>query len=430
MLKERYDLDLSTNSSQACDAYIAGTDAILAATLNPSEALNKAIEADPSFALPHAALAREHQLMGRSREARASAEHAQALAESASERERQHVEIFRLMVTSKAADALTLTHAHLQQWPRDAFVLAPSCGVFGLIGFSGREDREPEQLALLEPLVSAYGDDWWFQSAYAFALLEMGQWSRAQTLIEHSLEQFPRNAHAAHIKAHALYEAGDDCASLAYLEGWLPQYPRDGLMHCHLWWHLGLMRLVSGDVAGTWAAYDQNCAPGTTTSPSINVMSDSAALLWRAELAGQPRPTERWQALREYTKTTFPKPMVFIDAHGGLPFAALDDATGVAKHIDMIAESAERGRLPAGTVGADLTAGFAAFANGDWDSTINSIEPIMHRVVCIGGSRAQRDLVSHTLLAAYIKSGRTDQAQAMMEQIDERQASVPMAGLN
>ena len=115
MLKDRYELDLSTNSSQARDAYVAGTDAILAATLNPSEALNKAIEADPSFALPHAALAREHQLMGRSREARASAEHAQALAESANERKRQHVEIFRLMVTGKAADALTLTHAHLQR---------------------------------------------------------------------------------------------------------------------------------------------------------------------------------------------------------------------------------------------------------------------------------------------------------------------------
>jgi len=407
MLKDRYELDLSTSSTVARDAYIAGTDAILAATLHPSAALDAAIAADEGFALPHAALAREHQLMGRAKQARASAERAQELAATASERERQHVEIFRLMVTGKAADALSLTHEHLKQWPRDAFVLAPSCGVFGLIGFSGRVDREPEQLALLEPLVDAYGEDWWFDSAYAFALLEMGQWTRAQTLIERSLSAFPRNAHAAHIKAHALYEAGDDAQARAYLEGWLPDYPRDGLLHCHLWWHMSLMRLVAGDIDGTWQAYDQNCAPGTSTSPSINVMSDSAALLWRAELAGQPRPNARWEALRDYTANTFPKPMVFIDAHGGLPYAALGDRAGVDRHIEQIGELAERGRLPAGTVGGALTRGFAAFAS----------------------SRAQRDLVTHTLLSAYLKDGRADAAQSLLEQAHDRQASVPVAGL-
>ena len=48
-------------------------------------------------------------------------------------------------------------------------------------------------------------------------------------------------------------------------------------------------------------------------------MTDGAALLWRAELAGIERPTERWNALCEWFESTFPKPMVFVDAHGGLP---------------------------------------------------------------------------------------------------------------
>lgn len=427
MLTDRYDLDVSTDSAEARDAYIAGTDAILSASTVPEPSLEAAIAADPNFGLAHAALARQHQLMGRPKEARAAAEHAASLGAN-TERERQHIEIFRLMVTGKGGDALNLTREHVAAWPTDAFVLAPSCGVFGLIGFSGRKGREPEQLELIEPLAKAYGDDWWFLSAHAFALLEMGQWAHARELIERSLAQFPRNAHAAHIKAHALYEGGEDEASHAYLEEWLPDYPRDGLMHCHLWWHLSLMRLVAGDIDGVWQAYDANCAPGTSTSPTINIMSDSAALLWRAELAGQPRQTARWEALKSYTETTFPKPMVFIDAHGGLPAAALGDAEGVARHIAQIEEVAAKGRLPAGNLGVSLTQGFDAYAREDWSTVISTLTPIMDEVVRIGGSRAQRDLVTNTLLSALIKDGRQDEARAMVDAVHDRTPSIAVAG--
>ena len=83
------------------------------------------------------------------------------------------------IVTGDVPGALDLTREHLVDYPRDAFALSPSTGVFGAIGFSGRIDREPEMLALLEPLADAYGDDWWFLTAHAFALLETGSWVQA-----------------------------------------------------------------------------------------------------------------------------------------------------------------------------------------------------------------------------------------------------------
>ncbi len=429
MRTDRYGLELSTGSDAARDAYGAGTDAILAATPDPERSLGVAVEADPQFALPHAAIARQHHLMGRSKEARAAVERAVELGAGATERERQHIEIFRLMVSGKVPDALALTREHVQRWPRDAFALAPSCGVFGLIGFSGRVDREAEQVALLEPLVEAYGDDWWFTSLYAFALSEIGEWTRARELVEGSLAQFPRNAHAAHILVHTLYESGEDDEARAYLEEWLPGYSRDGLLHCHLWWHMCLLRLAAGDVDGTWRAYDENCAPGVSQSPAINIMSDGAALLWRAELAGQPRDRGRWEAVREYYETTFPKPMVFIDAHGALPYAALGEREGLERHVAQVEELAERGRLPAGEVGAILSRAYAAFAAGDWAGTIAILEPVMDRVVRIGGSRAQRDLVTNTLLAALIADGRADDATALVEAVHDRRPHVQVAGL-
>jgi len=61
MRPDRYGLPLSIDSSAARDAYVAGADCILMATAGWKEQLQKAIEAEPGFALAHIALARGHR---------------------------------------------------------------------------------------------------------------------------------------------------------------------------------------------------------------------------------------------------------------------------------------------------------------------------------------------------------------------------------
>ena len=158
MLTDRYGLELSTTSAEARDAYVDAIDRMLSADGLVDERLTTAIEADPEFALAHVALARQHQLYARGKEARASAETATELAATTSAREQRHVEIVASLVSGQAPRSLELTHEHVAEYPRDAFALAPSCGVFGTIGFSGRIGREEEQLALLDPLATHYGD--------------------------------------------------------------------------------------------------------------------------------------------------------------------------------------------------------------------------------------------------------------------------------
>jgi pentatricopeptide repeat protein len=50
-------------------------------------------------------------------------------------------------------------------------------------------------------------------------------------------------------------------------------------------------------------------------------------------------------------------------------------------------------------------------------------------VVRIGGSRAQRDLIVNTLLAAYVKDGRVEAARTLLEARVDRRPSVPIEGL-
>ena len=192
LLKDRYDLQISTSSDVARQAYVEAVDAILSATGNVENALDKCINADPNFALAYSAKARILQLKGKMPDAKQSAEKAVELAANATDRERQHAQIFQLLTSGQGPAGLELIRKHVNEHPTDAFALAPACSVFGLIGFSGRVDRENEQVELLKPLAGAYGDDWWFATVYGFALVEVGEWVKGREMVENALKQNPR----------------------------------------------------------------------------------------------------------------------------------------------------------------------------------------------------------------------------------------------
>ncbi len=429
MLTDRYDLDLSTTSTDARDLYVEGVDRMLAADADVEDVLDAAVAADPEFALAHVAIARQHQLMMRGKDARAAVETASRLAGHATRREQQHVEIFENLLSGQVGRSLELTKAHVSEYPRDAFALAPATGVFGSIGFSGRFDREPEHLDLLEPLATHYGDDWWFQTVHAFALLEVGQWDRGRALAERSLEQRPTNAHAAHTLAHALFEAGADGEALDFMEPWLARSDRGSLMHCHNWWHYTILLLNAGSFDAAHTAFTENCLPGTSDSPAINVFTDSVSFLWQAELAGAPRNRQLWAEVLAYYEANFRRPIVFVDAHIGLVHAALGDTDRLDACVEQLDELAHADKLPAGTTAASLTRAYRAFAAEDWAQAIELFEPVMDQLVRIGGSRAQRNLQSNTLLAAYVREGQADDVRAFLAGESDRQPQRPIPGL-
>ena len=429
MLQDRYGLAISTTSGAARDAYVDGVDRLLASDVAPGEAFMVALAADPDFALAHSAMARVHQGAGRGSQALESVEQALALADEVTARERSQIMIQRHLVKGELDQALEATKVHLDSYPLDAMVLAPSGSVFGLIGFGGRQNREPEQLDLLTPLVDAYGDDWWFLAVHAFALVETGDARRGQRLVEQSLERNPRSAHAAHIYAHALYEQGADTAATDFLADWLPDYDPRGALHCHLWWHYALLLIGAGQADEAWSLFDQHCAPGVSQSPALNVLTDGTSLAWRSMLAGKPVDSNRWSELEAYYQQKFGKPMTFLAAHAGLPLVGQDNDQAVADYVAQVSALAEEGKLVAGDVAVAMTTAFHAYHQQRWDDVIDALAPMLGDVVRIGGSRAQRDLAFNTVLSAYVRAERLDEAHQLLASVDDRSPSRPIAGL-
>src|SRR4029453_4029649 len=92
MALDRYGLVVSTASAAARDAYVEAVDCLLSANAGAEGAFDRAIAADPAFALAHIGRARSLQLQARVAEGRDAAGRARALVARGTARERGQVE--------------------------------------------------------------------------------------------------------------------------------------------------------------------------------------------------------------------------------------------------------------------------------------------------------------------------------------------------
>src|SRR5882672_6893648 len=345
MLTDRYELPLSTTSSTARDAYVEGCEAKLTMYPGAIEAFDRAIAADPGFALAHAA--RAHLLLerGDTAAARASMAAANSLAAGLSAREASHIAFFDLLAAGDAEAALAALPAHLNAWPRDALVLGTTAFTNGLIGSSGRAGQKRALLDLLDRLAPSYGDDWWFTAHHGMALSENGQRAAARPKIDRSLAQNPNNPWAAHARAHLSYEEGDPNAARAFLASWLTTYPRIGLLYSHLSWHLSLGDLEAGDAAGALRLFREAFAPDVHSGPPRGKVNDAVSFLWRWELAGHPRDAEAWRMMHDFANSAFPRAGVaFSDMHIALAQVVAGDDAALGARARQMDELARKGR--------------------------------------------------------------------------------------
>lgn len=405
ILSDRYGNALSTTVPAARDAYDRGMHLFLGAEYGAVDAFAQAVSADPDFALGYAGCARAAMMAGDMPGARAAFAEAEALAPYGTARERAHIGVLGLLFAGRPAACREAVRAHVRDHPRDALIAQLCTNVFGLIGFSGEIEREADLLAFTEALLPEYGEDWWMQSMHALSLCETGHLDASATLMERSLATNPRNANGAHFKAHRLYEEGRTAEGRAYLAAWLPDYDGRSVLHGHLSWHGALWALHDGDAAAMWDAVDAGIGPGSSKGLPINVLTDTAALLFRAELAGIAVDPERWRALSAYALRHFPEPgQSFADIHAALAHAMAGDGAPLAR----IAETATGF---AGDLVRPVARAWGAIARADWEGARADLAGVMDSAVRLGGSRAQRDLLDLTYAHVLLRLGRADAAR-------------------
>jgi hypothetical protein len=415
MLDDRFGLPLSTDNALAVEAYVKALDLLLSANVGAEALLDEAIRLDENFALAYAAQARLKQMAAKGEQAKNAAEIARRLVSGLSPRERGHVEITALVIEGRGAEAYPLLEAHLSDYPRDALPLSLALGVYGLLGFSGRRDHHHAQRKLLESIAPHWGDDWWYRSYLGWSNIETGNCAQGLDMVEGALENNPRNGHAAHAYAHGFYEIGDVTAGVNFLTDWLPTYDNRSPLHCHLSWHHALLELESGNPKLATAIYDKSIRPEVAHSNPMFTLVDCAAFLWRGLIFGHPQPKTMTREVANFALTHFPNAgAAFVNVHTALALATNGENKRLSTHLKEVRQLVADGRQPPGSVVEKICEGIAAFARRDFIGSAELLVESLPEIERIGGSHAQRDIVTDTLIAAYLQAGRYEEAEQRM----------------
>ena len=234
---------------------------------------------------------------------------------------------------------------------------------------------------------------------HAFALEEVGRYDEAEELGRAALDLDPDDLWTRHALAHVFESTNDTPAALELLEGSVNVWNSQELLATHIWWHLALRLLASGDSGGALAILDER-QPHASTAFQL---CDQTSLLWRLELAGC-ETGERWDALADRWNGVAERHTCgFLDLHAALAFARRPDHPGAHRWFRGLAErgaaTTENDRTFMEVV-APLAHAFRAYAAGDTDRFVGVVDGLGQSARWIGGSIAQRDLITLTRQAA------------------------------
>ena len=230
---------------------------------------------------------------------------------------------------------------------------------------------------------------------HAFALEEVGRYDEAEELGRMALDLDPDDLWARHALAHVYESTDDTAAALELLARSVDVWGSQELLATHIWWHLALRLLASGDESGALAVFDERQPHASTAFQHC----DQTSLLWRLELAGFD-VGDRWDALADRWDAVAERHTCgFLDLHAALAFSRRPDHPGARRWFRGLDErragTSENDRTFMDVV-APLAHAFRAYAAGDTDRLVGVVDGLGPSARWIGGSIAQRDLITLT----------------------------------
>ena len=326
-------------------------------------------------------------------------------------REEAAVEAARMFVTNNVPKLIELCEATVSAYPRDMVMLKlGQYHTFNIGDF-------PAMLRVAQKAFPQADDIAYAHGMLAFGFEECHLLDDAETAARRALEIDETEPWAHHALAHIYLTLGQVTEGIAFLESVAHHWSDlNSFMHSHNWWHLALFYISAGRTADLLAAYDTHVW-GLSKDYSQDQVG-AVSLLARMEFAGIDVGT-RWDDVADHiakrgADTVSPfMTLQFLYALGRTKRA---EAETLLKAIE---ERAEDGTQHDQAVWRDVALwaahGIAAHAAGDHDDTLRFLAKALPRLAEAGGSHAQRDLFEQIHLDALIKSGRTSQAQQVLE---------------
>ena len=410
----------------ACDAVVA---MIHTGQGDPLAATERILRAHPRHVFAHCLRAALF-FMAANAEGNARLAHALRAANAlpaslATERERRHLAAAAAWLRRDLKRALQMYGDIARDYPHDTLALRVAhAGDLHWARPEQLRDRVGAALAHWSERMPGYGH---VLGMHAFGLTEAGEHGPAERAGRRALGFDSDNTGAIKANAHVLEMRGHAADGIRWLRGTQSAWERSGYA-THLWWHLALYCLDTGDTLAALRIHDGRLT--NYAGQGMSVLVDSSALLWRLALCGVD-VGRRWETVADaWEAQPLGSLRPFNDTHAMLAFAAtgraasairlLQDLRARAAHTQDLSEPIHEAALP-------ICEALARFGAGDYAAAATGIQQYRHLTQRCGGSRAQCDLLHLTLLEAAWRSGRTETARAL---VTERIALRPESRLN
>ncbi len=400
---------VTLSNPRALEAYERGLYAFQTYRGDPVAPFDEAIAADEGFAAAYATKALvlcaffERRFIDA---AAATLAAGRAALERVTPRERALAEAARLIIAGELHASTRALDRILVDHPRDIVALQ----VAHLMDFYRGDalnlrNRVSRVLPAWSSSVPGYA---YVLGFHAFGLEECNQYPEAERAGRHAVELSGDDAWAVHAVAHVMEMQGRIAEGLAWYESTREVWDgADNGFAFHNAWHTALYAMDRGNHARALAVFDQRFAKGTEIALQ---RIDATALLWRlmlegTDVASRAAPVaDDWERALESEAGFY----AFNDFHAALAFATAGRMDALARTRVILAKAAtgsdDKARM-AREVGLPACEGAIAYVERRYAETAAKMLAVRDGASAFGGSHAQRDLLTLTLIDAARRAG-------------------------
>ena len=250
---------------------------------------------------------------------------------------------------------------------------------------------------------------------HAFGLEEMNQYAEAEATARTALALSRKDGWAVHAVVHVMEMQGRIDEGIEFLASRERDWAPDNAFAFHNFWHLALFHMDGGALRRALALYDARIHP--EPAPYVLSLIDATALLWRLTLEGVDvgerfaSVADEWQARARRGAAASTRSTTCMRRWRSSAPAATRRSSGCGRACARGRGERQRERGDDARRGTAAGAGLAAFGRGRTPRRSTRIEPVRDIAHRFGGSHAQRDLITLTLIEAALRSGEPMRAR-------------------
>nr|CDJ81069.1 tetratricopeptide repeat protein 38-like [Haemonchus contortus] len=410
------------------------------------EGLEKTLEvmesADESAVLPRT-FALGVDAIGTGTSARTNAEFRKQLeqlqldaAKNGNEREQKHAKAVLQFAEGKQSAAARTWEEILKDYPTDLIAIKFAHDTYFYLG-DAKNIRDSIKAVLPkhkgnEPCYS------YLHGMLAFGLEECEQYAEAEKEALKGLELNRFDCWSTHALAHVLEMQGRFDEGIKFLESTVDDWKPGWMLASHNFWHNALYYLENGNVEVPLEIYDKEILQRAKKSGAMLDIVDAASMLWRLELEGVA-VGNRWRDFPDLSTHLDDHALLFNDIHMSMVLReAGGDYGKQEEHLHQtLLQFAENVRSDeydqarcCREVGIALYDAIAHYSKKEYDDCAKMMLPIRDKIYTIGGSNAQRDMFTQTLIHACMKAKNEEIAGLTEKILNERNAMKNMSKIN